>query len=421
MSFAVVRMQKMKSHDLKGIQFHNQRERDSKTNPDIDEKKSDENYDLVHERKINYNEHVKEIIESQKTGARKTRKDAVLVNELLVTSDRTFFDKLNPDETKKFFRESLEIFEEKYGKQNIAYATVHMDEKTPHMHVGVVPMREGRLQGKNVFNRQELLWLQDKFPQKMKEKGFDLERGQSGSEREHLSTADFKLKMQKENLEQDIGLLEKEISSKKNELSALNEKIPDEVIVPTKRQFKKVEFESQEKNIFGRPKKEIKKEPTGNLIVTEQDFKKLVNTARNNKQLKGSIEKLLNTDLYQQNKYLKAENAELEQMNHSNLGEMVKLSTENEQLKSRVKELTKEIQNIYQVSKDFFEKHTNDLEGFKKVFKAFVDKVKGNTPKGEFKRTHERDSGFNMDSVKQMSEMNEKKSPRRDRGNELER
>lgn len=421
MSFAVVRMQKMKSHDLKGIQFHNQRERDSKTNPDIDKKKSDENYDLVHERKINYNEHVKEIIESQKIGTRKTRKDAVLVNELLVTSDRTFFDKLNPDETKKFFKESLEIFEEKYGKQNIAYATVHMDEKTPHMHVGVVPMREGRLQGKNVFNRQELLWLQDKFPQKMKEKGFELERGQSGSEREHLSTADFKLKTQKEELEQDIGLLEKEISSKKNELSALNEKIPDEVIVPTKRQFKKVEFESQEKNIFGRPKKEIKKEPTGNLIVTEQDFKKLVNTARNNKQLKGSIEKLLNTDVFQQNKYLMAENAELEKMNHSNLGKIVELSTENEQLKSRVKELTKEIQNIYQVSKDFFQKHTNDLEGFKKVFKAFVDKVKGITPKGEFNRTHERDSGFDMDSVKQMSEMNEKKSPRRDRGNELER
>ncbi|MDW0111539.1 MobV family relaxase, partial [Sporosarcina aquimarina] len=318
MSFAVVRMQKMKSHDLKGIQFHNQRERDSKTNPDIDKKKTDENYDLVHERKINYNEHVKEIVESQKTGTRKTRKDAVLVNELLVTSDRTFFDKLNPDETKKFFRESLEIFEEKYGKQNIAYATVHMDEKTPHMHVGVVPMREGRLQGKNVFNRQELLWLQDKFPQKMNEKGFELERGQSGSERVHLSTADFKMKTQKEELEQDIGLLEKEISSKKSELSALNEKIPDEVIVPTKKQFKKVEFESQEKNIFGRPKKETKKEPTGNLIVTEQDFKKLVNTARNNKQLKGSIEKLLNTDLYQQNKHLKAENVELEKMNHSN-------------------------------------------------------------------------------------------------------
>src|SRR5690625_7228386 len=92
LSYAVVRMQKMKSHDLKGIQFHNQRERESKTNDDIDEELSHENYDLANNENIDYNERVKEIIESQKTGTRKTRKDAVLVNELLVTSDREFFE-----------------------------------------------------------------------------------------------------------------------------------------------------------------------------------------------------------------------------------------------------------------------------------------------------------------------------------------
>ena len=52
MSFAVVRMQKMKSHDLKGIQFHNQRERESKTNEDIDPDRTHENYDLVNDEPI---------------------------------------------------------------------------------------------------------------------------------------------------------------------------------------------------------------------------------------------------------------------------------------------------------------------------------------------------------------------------------
>ena len=73
------------------------------------------------------------IIESQKTGTRKTRKDAVLVNELLVTSDRDFFEQLDPGEQKRFFEESYKLFSERYGKQNIAYATVHNDEQTPHM------------------------------------------------------------------------------------------------------------------------------------------------------------------------------------------------------------------------------------------------------------------------------------------------
>src|SRR5699024_12756864 len=74
---------------------------------------------------------------------------------------------------KRFFEESYKLFSERYGKQNIAYATVHNDEQTPHMHLGVVPMRDGKLQGKNVFNRQELLWLQDKFPEHMKKQGFE--------------------------------------------------------------------------------------------------------------------------------------------------------------------------------------------------------------------------------------------------------
>ena len=77
LSFAVVRMQKMKSPDLKGMQFHNQRERESRTNPDIDPDRAHLNYDLLHQEKIDYNKHVKTIIESQKVSERKTRKDVV--------------------------------------------------------------------------------------------------------------------------------------------------------------------------------------------------------------------------------------------------------------------------------------------------------------------------------------------------------
>src|SRR5699024_964481 len=146
MSYAVCRMQKVKSAGLKGMQFHNQRERESRTNEDIDRERTHENYDLQNDENINYNERVKDIIDSQKT-----RKDAVLVNELLVTSDRDLFERLDPGEQKRFFEESYKLFSERYRKQNIAYATVHNDEQTPHMHLGVVPMRDGKLQGKNVF------------------------------------------------------------------------------------------------------------------------------------------------------------------------------------------------------------------------------------------------------------------------------
>ncbi len=214
-SFAVVRMQKMKSPDLKGMQFHNQRERESRTNPDIDPDREHLNYDLLHQEKIDYNKQVKGIIESQKVSERKTRKDAVLVNELLVTSDRKFFEGLDPAEQKRFFEESYNLFSERYGKQNIAYATIHNDEKTPHMHLGVVPMRDGKLQGKNVFNRQELQWMQEEFPKHMQTLGFDVERG-IASDRKHIEMSRFKALT----LNEEIKTLEKETEALRNALTA---------------------------------------------------------------------------------------------------------------------------------------------------------------------------------------------------------
>src|SRR5699024_11345421 len=94
-----------------------------------------------------------------------------------------FFERLDPGEQKRFFEESYKLFSERYGKQNIAYATVHNDEQTPHMHLGVVPMRDGKLQGKNVFNHQKLLWLQDKFPEHMKKKYCELKHHEGGYKR----------------------------------------------------------------------------------------------------------------------------------------------------------------------------------------------------------------------------------------------
>src|SRR5699024_11671432 len=101
---------------------------------DIDHERTRENYDLKNDKNIDYNERVKEIIESQKTGTRKTRKDAVLVNELLVTSDRDVFEQLDPGEQKRFVEESYKLFSERNGKQNNTYATLNNNEQTHHIH-----------------------------------------------------------------------------------------------------------------------------------------------------------------------------------------------------------------------------------------------------------------------------------------------
>jgi len=389
-------MQKMKSHDLKGIQFHNQRERESKTNPDIDKDKSNENYDFVNDRNIDYNKRVKEIIESQKTGTRKTRKDAVLVNELLVTSDRSFFDGLDPAEQKAFFDESLKLFTERYGEQNIAYATVHNDEKTPHLHIGVVPMRDGKLQGKNVFNRQELIWIQEKFPEHMQKLGFDLERGEKGSKREHIETQTFK----KQSLEKEIDFLEKDLTSKKDELTGYSERVESDLIVPAKRQMKNIEVPTGEKALFGLGKEITKteKKPTENVIISRTDYKKLVTAARDNEKLKTHLKNILNTDMAKENIGLRKQNEgvkekynDLVQRFNSNIEDYNELAKENKSLKGRVKDLTNEIGSIYKSAKEFLTERADSLRAFKSDFKELVGKVKEKTHESEFERLDKRE------------------------------
>ena len=406
MSYAVVHMQKIKSPALKGIQFHHQRERDSKTNPDIDEERTNENYDLVNGENIDFNVRVKEIIESQKTGTRKTRKDAVLVNELLVTSDREFFERLDPAEQKRFFEKSYDLLSERYGKQNIAYAMIHNDEKTPHMHLGVVPMRDGRLQGKNVFNRQELRWIQDNFPKHMQELGFDLERGEKGSNREHIEMAQFK----KQTLEKEINFLEKDLIVKKDELSAYSNEVDSDLKVEARRAMKNVEVPTGEKTIFGKEKTKTEKKPTKNVIISENDYKKLVTAARDNEKLKTHLKNMLNTDMAKENIDLRKKNEvvknkynDLVERFNSNVRSYNELLEENTSLKSRVKDLTNEIGSIYKSAKEFLKERTDGLKAFKNVFNDLVDKVKGKSPKGEFEllnnaeKRREKNRGMDME------------------------
>lgn len=401
LSYAVVRMAKMKSHDLKGIQFHNQRERESRTNPDIDEEKTKDNYDLINTEKINYNERVKEIIESQKTGTRKTRKDAVLVNEFIVTSDRNFFDRLTPEEEAQFFAKSAEFFCERYGAQNIAYATVHKDEHTPHIHIGVVPIRDGKLQGKNVFNRQELLWLQDEFPKHMQKKGFDLERGERGSEREHLTTAAFKLEKTKEQLgelENETALLEKGLSHKKSEMLALSTVVPAEFKIKAK---KEINTEVVKNGLFS---SETVQKETGNLIISLDEYKRMREVVVAASTIKQDYERLQTTDVVKENKQLREETKELHEAVDRLYGDWQDVSAENRNLKNDVSylkalvsDLRVEIQSVYKNTKRFLKELTGGEEAFKSLYKDFIDKIKQQKNVGEFEKVHKREENKQME------------------------
>lgn len=217
-------MQKFQKHAVTGMQIHNQREKESDTNPDIIKQQEHLNYDLLNDGKINYNEKIKEQIEKRYTGNRAIRKDAVHLCQFIVTSDKSFFDGLKPNEEKRYFQESLSFLQDRYGKENILYAMVHKDEKTPHMHVGMVPItKDGKFSAKQFFGkRSELQQLQDKFYGHVIEKGFDLERG-IASDRKHIDTNRLKVLTARE----QVKTLENELKEKQQEKTKINHSIQE--------------------------------------------------------------------------------------------------------------------------------------------------------------------------------------------------
>ena len=86
--------------------------------------------------------------------------------------------------------------EQHQSKETIISAVVHMDEKTPHMHLCFVPLTEdGRLSAKDIMgNKKKLTWWQDEFWKHMVKKFPDLERGESASltGRDHIPPRVFK-------------------------------------------------------------------------------------------------------------------------------------------------------------------------------------------------------------------------------------
>ena len=68
-----------------------------------------------------------------------------------------------------------------------------MDETTPHLHLNLIPIANGRLCAKNLFDRKALTALQTDLYREVGAK-WNLQRGKEGSQAKHLSTAEFKAK-----------------------------------------------------------------------------------------------------------------------------------------------------------------------------------------------------------------------------------
>ena len=185
-------MEKYHKQDVAPIEKENERDENYEaSNPQIDSERTRNNYRFTPYFGKTYTEFINGRI---KELGLSPRKDAVVMNSFVLGSDKTFFDGLSRVEQYNFFSDCYQFFAERYGEENIIAAVVHNDETTPHMHLNLMPItQDGRLCSKQLFDKPQLQQLQTDFYETVG-KRWGLQRGKEGSQKKHLSTAEFKAK-----------------------------------------------------------------------------------------------------------------------------------------------------------------------------------------------------------------------------------
>ena len=185
-------MEKYHKQDVAPIEKENERDENYEaSNPQMDSERTKNNYRFTPYFGKTYTEFINGRI---KELGLSPRKDAVVMNSFVLGSDKQFFDGLSKVERYNFFSDCYKFFAERYGEENIIAAVVHNDETTPHMHLNLMPITsDGRLCSKQLFDKPQLQKLQTDFYEEVGKK-YGLQRGKEGSQRKHLSTAEFKAK-----------------------------------------------------------------------------------------------------------------------------------------------------------------------------------------------------------------------------------
>ena len=213
MSYAIIRNTNYKIKNLNGIYRHIERKNTHYSNKNINKKNGIKNYSLK-APKTTY-EKLFNTIRKQYDLKGQIKKVSNVACEYIITSDKEYFDKIGVDKTKKFFQTAYSFVcnYKELGEQYILSAKVHMDEKTPHMHIVFIPVIHTKDKKGNAIDKiacssfwkgkDSYKYLQDNFHKYMQKAGFDLERGKNKGN-EHLSIEQLKSLSNYEKIKEEI-------------------------------------------------------------------------------------------------------------------------------------------------------------------------------------------------------------------------
>ena len=353
LNYAIFRSQPiMTIQDLAQIGSHNKREKQAyKSNPDIKLQMSQYNVELVPlaDKYVKgfYNitkDYRKEHEERQKTEREDRKKKFnvmldnsrnVVADELLFTASNRFFRNMSNEDLMKWANTCMEFVYKDLGytKEQVLHATLHVDEKTPHIHCVVVPLikkldnrtkteRYTISKKQYIKDKVHLSQLQDKYHQRLTEKGFDLERGIKGSDNENINIKELKKITKKLNLD---------LNNKTQRLSNSVKDLQDKM-------------KSNKNVLFDKEYVKIKKD-------TFDTMNKVIDDATNVMNLQPKLEKV-----YKEVDSYTRSYQSIKRENDLYKNEIKNLELNNDELYEKNKELTNRINTILKAIKKFFRK-----------------------------------------------------------------
>lgn len=202
MSTISLHFKKHKITQVNGIGRHVERVQGQKhSNKNIKDERTQDNITLYGGRdEGTYHKRAKKQIEEKYTGKRAIRKDAVAMVSTTVQFGGAIQGATEVQQV-AVLTDCYRWLSNRFGEDNTLGASIHLDETNPHLHYDFMPWRDGKLQAKNIINREglqsaqdELLeYVQSKYPQydftRMSEDERGFSNGKSQEDFERLKDA----------------------------------------------------------------------------------------------------------------------------------------------------------------------------------------------------------------------------------------
>lgn len=299
LNYGIFRSQPINTiNDLAQIGSHNKREKKAyKSNPDIKLELTKNNIELVPlaEKYVkgfkllvkDYEKEHNERMKTERDDRKRTfnemlnKSKSVVADELMFTATHKFFNNMSKEEIMRWADTCMDFVYNDLGykKEQVLHATIHLDEKTPHIHCVVVPLvkkldKRTNTERFTISKKQyikdniHLSELQDVYNLRLREAGFDLERGIKNSDRKHIKIKEFKKTTRY--YEDKVNTINKSLD---NAMKTLEEKMKTTKTIPFDKKHIVVEkdtFDSMQ-NVIKETKKAVEFQPKINQLFNEID------------------------------------------------------------------------------------------------------------------------------------------------------